>query len=377
MTHRTYAVNALCRIADPVLTHLAGGSLKSAMPVFHPERTAFAPLEALGRLLSGMAPWLELGEGTDEEGLLREKYGELARRGIARAVDSADPEFMNFTEGKQPLVDTAFLAHALLRSPRELWGRLSPATQRQVMDAFARSLAATKPGENNWLLFAATISAARWQFAGEPDLPSIEYAVKRHLDWYKGDGTYGDGQNLAWDYYNSFVIQPMLVDVLRVCQVKGHALGDPLPTILKRAMRYAEIQERMISPEGTYPIIGRSSVYRFGAFQHLAQMALQKNLPETVKPAAVRCALHAVVKRTLDAPGTFDGAGWLRPGAVGHQPSLAEGYISTGSLYLCATGLLHLGLPAADPLWSDGDAPWTQQRLWQGEDLPGDHALHG
>ena len=45
--------------------------------------------------------------------------------------------------------------------------------------------------------------------------------------------------------------------------------------------------------------------------------------------------------------------GWLQLGAVGHQPLQAEGYISTGSLYLCAVGLLHLGLPADDPFWTE------------------------
>ena len=32
--------------------------------------------------------------------------------------------------------------------------------------------------------------------------------------WYKGDGVYGDGPPFHWDYYNSFVIQPMLLNIL-------------------------------------------------------------------------------------------------------------------------------------------------------------------
>ena len=66
----------------------------------------------------------------------------------------------------------------------------------------------------------------------------------------------------------------MLVDITAV-------LADAVPVvdamrvrILARSQRYAAVQERLISPEDSYPAIGRSLVYRFGAFQTLAQMVL-------------------------------------------------------------------------------------------------------
>jgi hypothetical protein len=98
-------------------------------------------------------------------------------------------------------------------------------------------------------------------------------------------------------------------------------------------------------------------------------------LPKSVEPAAVRCGIHAVVQRMITATGTFDEEGWLCVGAVGHQPAERESYISTGSLYLCLTGLLHLGLPPSDPLWTSPSADWTQKRLWAGEDVKSDHAM--
>jgi hypothetical protein len=78
----------------------------------------------------------------------------------------------------------------------------------------------------------------------------------------------------------------------------------------------------------------------------------------------------------MAAPGTFDANGWLQIGFYGHQPALGEFYISTGSLYLCAAGLLPLGLPPADEFWSAPAAKWTQQKIWSGEDVPADHAIH-
>jgi hypothetical protein len=144
---------------------------------------------------------------------------------------------------------------------------------------------------------------------------------------------------------------------------------------LLRSRRYAAVLERLVSPEGTFPAIGRSIAYRCGAFQLLARTALLGQLPDDLPPAQVRCALTAVVRRSIEAPGTFDRDGWLRIGLCGHQPGIGERYISTGSLYLCAAALLPLGLPATDPFWSGPALPWTSRRAWGGEPFPIDKAL--
>ena len=101
-----------------------------------------------------------------------------------------------------------------------------------------------------------------------------------------------------------------------------------------------------------------------------------RELPPHVKPAQVRSALTAVIRKLMEAPDTFDEQGWLRIGFYGHQPSLAEGYISTGSLYLCSAALLPLGLPPTDKFWNSPAAKWTQQVIWSGLPVPLDHAIH-
>ena len=372
---RAFSVQTLTQVAEPVLTALADGKLKSALPTHDWEaaRAHFAPLEAFGRTLAGIAPWLELGPDDSAEGRLRARFIDLSRRALVHGTDPASPDYFNFQEGSQPLVDAAFLALGLLRAPHQLWDPLD-ALQRRNLVAALQSTRAIQPNESNWLLFSATVEAALWQLTGQGNLPPIERAVQSHQQWYLGDGTYGDGPEFHWDYYNSYVIQPMLLEVLRVCAAHSNALGNLQPQIRARARRYAAVQERMISPEGTYPVIGRSSAYRFGAFHLLAVMALQHQLPPELKPAAVRGALTAVVRRTMAAPGTLDAQGWLQVGAVGHQPSLCEGYISTGSLYLCLFGLVELGLPASDPFWTAPPEPWTQKQIWSGADVPADNA---
>lgn len=377
---RNYWLKVLTRIADPLLESLSRGELQKNMPVeckpgSEADRRKVTYLEAFGRLMSGMAPWLELDIDETEEGLLRKKYIVLAQKSMKMAVDPQSPDFMNFTEGGQPLVDAAFLSHAILRAPNVLWHQLDEITKHQLVTAMKSSRVIT-PGYNNWLLFSAMVEAFLL-FAGEQhDELRMDLAIRKHLEWYKGDGLYGDGPDYHWDYYNSFVIQPMLVDVLGELVKHSKKYETTFETVLKRAKRYADIQERLISPEGTFPAIGRSLPYRFGAFQLLAQMALQHRLSEELNPAQVRSAISAVIQRMIEAPGVFDPNGWLRIGFFGHQPNIAEPYISTGSLYLCSVGLLPLGLPPSDPFWTGPAMDWTSRKIWNGQDFPADHAIY-
>lgn len=379
-TPRAYWIDVLERIARPVLTAGADRRLKAKMPVeaapgLRADRQQYTYLEAVGRLLCGIAPWLALSSLDGEEEQLRQEFARLACQTIASGTDPASPDFLNFSVGRQPIVDAAFLAQALLRAPQTLWAPLAPHIQQNVMAAL-RATRTRKPVFNNWLLFAATIEAFLYTVGADDwDPMRIDYALRQHEQWYLGDGLYGDGPQFHWDYYNSFVIQPMLLDVLAAVGEEydeWQALAEPVQA---RAQRYAAIQERLISPEGTYPAIGRSLAYRFGAFQVLAQMALLHQLPDPIAPAQVRGALTAVIRRQMEAAGTFDEEGWLRIGFCGHQPGIGERYISTGSLYLCSAGLLPLGLPPQDPFWSAPPQPWTAKRAWSGADLPCDHAL--
>jgi len=373
---RAYLVKSLVRIADPVLTALSKNELKQQMPVEAKtgDRKNYTYLEAFGRLLAGMAPWLELGPDQTPEGVLRKKYIELARTGLHNATDPNSVDFMNFNKGAQPVVDAAFLAQALLRAPHQLWDPLDTPTKANIIAAFKSSRVIT-PGYNNWLLFSATIEAALLKFDNYGDRMRMDYAIKQHQLWYKGDGLYGDGADFHWDYYNSFVIQPMLLDVLQTLQNAGIDQKSTHDTALKRARRYAAIQERLISPEGTYPPIGRSLAYRFGAFQLLSKIVLMHALPDAVKPQQVRAALYTLIKRQLEAPGTFDDKGWLQVGLYGHQLDIGEAYISTGSLYLCSEAFLILGLPPSDEFWQKADEDWTAKKVWKGTDIETDHAI--
>ncbi len=376
VSDREYWVSTLVKIVDPVLKNLSEGKLKQNMPVRSngKSRKNVTYLEALGRTMAGIAPWLALDESDDAEGQLRKKYADTGRAAIAQAVDPDSPDFMNFTNYGQPLVDTAFLAHGILRAPDVLFHPLNEKTKTQLITAI-KSSRLIRPGFSNWLLFSGMVEAFLLEFTGEYDKMRMDYVIRQLLQWYVGDGVYSDGPEFAFDYYNSYVIQPFMVDIVALLKKHKAEHGDHYDTILKRSQRYAEIQERLISPEGTFPVTGRSVTYRFGAFQSLAQMALLDKLPEKVHPAQVRAALTKVIRNCIEPKNTFDENGWLNIGLAGHQPDMAETYLSTGSMYLCTVGMLPLGLPGTHPFWAAAAQDWTSKKAWVGVDIGRDWAF--
>ena len=373
---RDYWLSQLDRLSRPVLTALANDKLHTSMPVAlahnsdNPEaRTKNAYLEALARLLCGLAPWLDTEGGSQKEITLRSEYRTLTLKAISNAVNPEAKDYMAWHTGGQTLVDAAFLSLALIRSPW-LWQHLDTATRRQVGQAFllTRNI---QPGFSNWLLFSGMIEAFFCRYGMPCDRLRIDYGIRQLQQWYIGDGLYSDGPAYHWDYYNSYVIHPFLSQILSI----ANTYKDLETPTRQRDERYAVLLERLINTDGSFPATGRSIVYRGGAFHHLADMAWRHTLPPALPPAQIRCALTAVIRKTMDAPQTFTKDGWLNIGLYGDQPGLADTYITTGSGYLCSLIFLPLGLPATDEFWSAPPQPWSAQKIWSGSGMPPDHAI--
>ncbi|MEO6731155.1 MAG: DUF2264 domain-containing protein [Ferruginibacter sp.] len=377
---RQFWLEHLDKLARPVLTNLANDNLKKNMPVMLSIKTDnpvtrknAAYLETFARLLSGIGPWLNGEGGSAKEQALRSEYRQLVLKSMMNAVNPAAKDYMEWHVGGQPLVDAAFLAQGLLRCPW-VWEHLDATTKQQVADAFLLTRKVT-PGHSNWLLFSGMIEAFFCKYNYPWDEMRVSMIVRQMDKWYVGDGVYSDGDNFHWDYYNSYVIHPFFNQVVKIVGEKSNGYKQLAGKLLGRAKRYAEIQERSINTDGSFAAIGRSLVYRGGAFHHLADMAWHKNLPENIKPAQVRGALTAVIKKTMEHPATFTKDGWLTIGLYGAQPGIADSYNTTGSLYLCSVILLPLGLPETDPFWTAPAAKWTAQKVWNGLDAPNDHAV--
>lgn len=385
---RKYWLGLMEKIAAPVLNNLSQETLRAKMPLEvskywdnngRDKSTAY--LEAFGRLLAGIAPWLALPVDETPEGQLRRDYLRKAQLCIINCVNPQSPDYFLWkkdlepsTQRGQPLVDTAYLAQAFLKAPKVLWDPLPEVTKKQVIKEFMK-LRLIIPPFNNWLLFTAMIETFLASIDEIYDPLRINLAVHKIQEWYVGDGWYSDGTRFHFDYYNSFVIHPMLHDIIAVMAEKKQISKEDQEEALMRMQRYGDILERLISPEGTYPAFGRSITYRVGVFQALSLLSLEKKLPDHIAPAQVRCALTAVMQRMFKHQDIFDKNGWLTLGYAGHQPNVAEGYSNTGSMYITSLVFLALGLPANDTFWTAPYTPWTSVKAWSGQPFQQDHAV--
>lgn len=376
---RALWVKYLWKISYPVIHNLAEGTLRQNMPVelspaYELDARNVTYLEAVGRTLAGVAPWLALPDDDTEEGKLRKQLREEVLKGLKNAVDPASPDRLNFTEHAQPIVDAAYLVHAFLRAPEALWAPLDDTTQKRYIEVF-KVLRDRTGAYNNWLLFTGLTEAFLLQQGEKPDPFRIRIAKNKVKEWYVGDGWYSDGSKFSMDYYNAYVMHPMMVEMLETLLPSGQASQEEYQEALKRMIRHAEYSERIISPEGHYPAFGRSVTYRTAAFQSLADVALREKLPAYILPAQVREALTAVHRNMYEGNQNFDKNGWLVLGFNGRQPECADVYTSTGSLYMATLSFLPLGLPADNPFWTDPAADWTTKKAWSGQTLRKDYKV--
>lgn len=372
-------VECLWKIAYPVVHNLSEGTLKKNMPIEKAPGYALAAeqvtyLEAVGRTLAGIAPWLALPDDDTQEGKMRKSMREEVLKGLTNAVDPSSPDKLNFRTQNQPIVDAAYLAHAFLRAPEALWKPLDETTKKRYIEEF-KSLRDRAGAYNNWVLFSG-LNEAFLLYAGEkPDPFRMNLAKNKIKEWYVGDGWYSDGEKFSMDYYNAYVMHPMMVELLEVLVAKRRINPKEYNEALQRMIRHAEFSERIISPEGTYPVFGRSVTYRTAAFQSLADVTLREKLPNHITPAQVRCALTAVHRNMYEGDQNFDKNGWLVLGYNGHQPEMADYYTSTGSLYMATLSFLPLGLPADNAFWTAPYADWTSKGAWKGSKTRKDYKV--
>lgn len=383
-TDRAYMAGLLQSIADPVLSAMSQGRLKASFPLelsptWDGREKSVAYLECFGRLISGLSPWLSLPEDDTPEGRTRKRLTEQALQSYVHAVDPSSPDYLTWRGHGQALVDSAYFTQALLRAPKALWEPLDPTTKRRIVEEI-KGLRRVNPPFINWLLFAAMNEAFLLSIGEESDPMRLNTAVRKIDEWYIGDGWIKDGSTFHFDYYGSFVMHPMMIQVLEVMEAnKAPFWKDDLTKwrelAVKRAQRYSEHLERFVSPEGTFPPFGRSLTYRTAVFQPLALLAWRKTLPAKLSEGQVRSALVAAHEAIFSQPSNFTKDGFLTIGFAGHNPALGDWYSNNGSMYITAEGFLALGLPASDSFWTAPAQPWTQKLAFAGQPFQKDYAV--
>ena len=378
---RQYWCSLAYRMAQPVLENMAKGELQKNMqtefsPSFDNRNRKVLYMECFGRLMAGIAPWLALPDDDTAEGLQRKQLREWALQAYRNAVDTNNPDYLSWGIGGQNLVDAAYIAESFLRAYDTLWMPLDNQTKQRYLTEF-RKLRKIDPPYTNWLLFSSTIESFMAKAKGEYDQYRVNSACRKMEEWYVGDGWYADGPSFSFDYYSSYVFHPMYLETLQaMIDAKANTRLDYQKyynRALKRCQKYAIVLERFISPDGTFPVFGRSIPYRLAAMQPLALMAWYQTLPKELTNGQVRAALTKVMHRMFDSQQNFNEGGFLTIGFCGNQPNIADWYTNNGSLYMTTLAFMPLGLPANHPFWTDAAQPWTQVKAWNGEAFPKDH----
>ncbi len=379
---REYWAALAYKMAQPVLENMSKGELQKNMmvevsPTWDGRNKKVTYMECFGRLMAGMAPWLTLPDDNTPEGLQRKQLRTWALAAYKNAVDPASPDYLLWHKEGQTLVDAAYIAESFIRGYDALWVPLDSVTKQRYIDEFTQ-LHRIDPPYTNWLLFSSTIESFLAKAHAPFDQYRVSMAVRKVEEWYVGDGWYSDGSNFAFDYYSSYVFHPMYLETLKnMIDAKKSGWGIEYPKFydreLKRAQKFSIILERFISPEGTFPVFGRSIPYRTAAMQPLALMAWYKQLPKDLPNGQVRAALTAVLHRMYDQQQNFNEKGYLTIGFCGKQPNVADWYTNNGSLYMASLIFMPLGLPADDAFWTDAAQDWTQKKAWGGQAFPKDH----
>ena len=375
---RIFWVSTLQKVAFPVLNNLARDSLKKNMPIeaVSAESHNIAYLDAFTRVFNGIAPWLELGVDASEEGKIREKYIYLTLKAISNVINPKSNDYIFVVEPKQSLVDVALFAQGLLRAKNQIWVNLPIKIQARIIGELKRTRVIA-PYENHWLLYTSMIEAALLEFTGECDKERLVYGIRKFRDeLYIGDAKYSDGEEFELGYYNSLFIHPMLNDILGVMRKYGLEDGEFLDVQLMRSSRLASQLERVISPEGTYPLVGKFLSCRCGIFHLMSQAALLKILPRNINPTQVRSALTKILRNQFESYKNFNSQGWLVIGLNGSQVDIADDNTSTGTLYSCCFIFLALGLDMNDQFWQAPAAEWSSLKAWSGHPIQKDQSIN-
>ena len=290
-TEREYWCEQAWKMAQPVLENMAKGELQKNMltefsPSFDNRNRKVVYMETFGRLMAGIAPWLALPDDDTPEGLQRKQLREWALASYKNSVDPESPDYLVWGASGQNLVDAAYIAESFIRAYDALWVPLDQVTKDRYIKEF-KMLRKYEPPYTNWFLFSSTIESFIAKAAGlkEYDDFRVMMPIRKTEEWYVGDGWYADGPVFAFAYYTSYVFHAMYLETLKN-MIDAKQNGTRLEyqkyydRALKRAQKFAIILERFISPEGTFPVIGRSTPYRMAALQPLALMAWYQKLPK-------------------------------------------------------------------------------------------------
>jgi len=307
-------------------------------------------MELICRLLVGLSFHLEKNQELFEKTL----------KIIYNIFDENNNLFIKWnhnTNNRQPMVEMAYLVQTFLNCPK-LWKEI------EIKDKILKTMekiSLIEPFENNWILFETIILLFLQKnniITEKIKNNQINLNLNKIESFYLGDGWYSDGKEFHFNYYNSFVIYPFLL------QIHLELKHPELNKIISRMQQHAIFLEKFIHPDGTYCVFGRSPVYRLACFNCLTYLIFYNLLPKELSYYNLRISLTKIVKTLFEGNQNFKN-NYLTLGVIGSQIEIANNYSNTGSCYLTLIPFMVLALDNSHPFWSDNKiikSFW--ERIW-------------
>ena len=223
---REYWCSLAWEMAQPVLENMAKGELRKNMvtefsPSFDNRDRSVVYMEAFGRLMAGIAPWLTLPDDDSAESQQRMQLREWALAAYRNAVDPESSDYLCWGKEGQNLVDAAYIAESFLRAWDSLWELLDETTKQRYIREF-QGLRKIDPPYTNWILFSSIIEGFLAKAGASFDEYRVNMACRKVEEWYVGDGWYADGPLFAFDYYSAYVFHPMYLETLQAMVDAGY-----------------------------------------------------------------------------------------------------------------------------------------------------------
>lgn len=347
------------RIIMPVLNGFANQTLKTDFIPQTPHDYTRPPntvyVEAFCRVFMSVAPLFEhpCDDTADIRALMMDSWAVVI-----------DQKYLDWSCGDQLMVEAANLVYGFLLYPKS-WNALPLSTQSGVLRILQQA-STIKPVNNNWILFKCCIDLFLFKNKKLERIAHVYKLLDDFEDWYVGDSWYKDGPSFHMDYYNSFVILPFLFIIYNHLRREARLpiFQTRYDLIVGRIRQHAEFLERLIGVDGSFPLFGRSLVYRSAVFHTLMFCCVHVGLPPKLTHGQVRCAIERVHDR-LWIECQFDARGFLNLGFMGATPAIANHYSNNGSCYFTGLSFLVLGCHATHPFWAADDAPCTQEIIWK------------
>ncbi len=381
-------LSLLLQIVNPVIYGFVNKNIKSIFPIHFSahlpkddkrrNQTEIVFIELFCRTLLGISILFQ-----NEEFIMKDHLQVLFQNTIfmINHTFSGYLDFYHSSIDHQLIVEMANCALSFIRSPY-LWNSLQPLIKNNILNVMYYSITKFKPHMNNWLLFEALIEIFLYKNQKIKVLNKPLLNVRVIESYYIGDSWYKDGTIFHMDFYNSYVILPFLITIYQELyllnyQNNGILFKNLYQKTLLKIQRQSEFLERLIGSDGSFPIFGRSAVYRTAVFHTLVTTIYILGLPNTLSYGQVRAGLNAVIENMFqnEKIKIVDKHGFLTFGFSGFQPEMADEYSNSGSIYFALLIFMPLGLDENRIFWNSNEEDWSQKKLYNGNGINRDKSI--